>query len=134
MQMKDVELNNSELQIQELQAAHQQELAEVDKRWHQCLEQQLMEAEARHKEELAELNKEWHWERKVNNMCTHIDIFSEYIYDLTLCYLQTRKLVFICLMCPFPFFSSTYSAQLIPMCIILNSCSQIISQFESKVT
>jgi predicted nucleic acid-binding Zn-ribbon protein len=85
MQMKDAELNNSELHIQEMQAAHQKELTEIDKRWHQCLEQQLMEAEARHKEELAELNKEWHWERKVKNVCTHVDIFSEYISGLALC-------------------------------------------------
>lgn len=125
MQMKDVELNNSELQIRELQAAHQQELAEVDKRWHQCLEQQLMEAEARHKEELAELNKEWHWERKVKDVSIHIDIFSEYISDLTLCCLKTRKLVFYLAYVPLSFFSSTYSAQFIPMCLILNSCSQI---------
>ncbi|PNF25338.1 hypothetical protein B7P43_G10936 [Cryptotermes secundus] len=74
LEMKDVELNNSELQIQELQAAHQQELAEVDKRWHQCLEQQLMEAEARHKEELAELNKEWHWERKELENTSHLAV------------------------------------------------------------
>lgn len=65
MQVKDTELSNCEHQIQELQAAHQQELAEVDKRWHQCLEQQLVEVEARYKEELTELSKEWRWERKV---------------------------------------------------------------------
>jgi len=65
MQVKDTELSNYERQIQELQAAHQQELAEVERRWHQCLEQQLVEAEARYKEELTELSKEWHWERKV---------------------------------------------------------------------
>jgi hypothetical protein len=65
MQVKDTELSKCQHQIQDLQAAHQQELAEVDKRWHQCLEQQLVEAEARYKEELTELSKEWHWERKV---------------------------------------------------------------------
>jgi len=65
MQVKDAELSNCESQIQELQAAHQQELAEVDRRWHQCMEQQLVEVEARYKEELTELSKEWRWERKV---------------------------------------------------------------------
>jgi len=65
MQVKDTELNNCERQIQDLQTVHQQELAEVDRRWHQCLEQQLVEAEARYKEELTELSKEWRWERKV---------------------------------------------------------------------
>jgi vacuolar-type H+-ATPase subunit H len=126
MQMKDAELNNSEHHIQELQATHQQELAEVDKRWRQCLEQQLMEAESRHKEELAELSKEWHWERKVKNMCTHTDIFSEYISDLALCYLQTRKVVSIFLMCP-PTLPSSFP-------YALNTYSQIISRFKSKVT
>jgi len=65
MQVRNTQSRNSELRIQELQAAHKQELAEVDRRWRQCLEQQLAEAETRHKEELAELRKEWHWERKV---------------------------------------------------------------------
>jgi predicted nucleic acid-binding Zn-ribbon protein len=79
MQMKDAGLNDSKHHIPGLQAAHQQELAEVDRKWHQRLEQTLMEAEARYKEELAELNKEWHWERKVKTLCTQIDIFFEYI-------------------------------------------------------
>lgn len=65
MQVKDSEFSNCERQIQELQSAHQEELAEVDRRWHQCLEQQLVEVEARYKEELTELSKEWRWERKV---------------------------------------------------------------------
>ncbi|KAJ4439450.1 hypothetical protein ANN_07574 [Periplaneta americana] len=64
IKVKESELNNSEHRIKELQTAHQRELAEVDKRWRQCLEQQLAEAESRHKEELTELSKEWHWERK----------------------------------------------------------------------
>jgi hypothetical protein len=65
MQMKDTDLSNCEHRIRELKAAHQQELAEVDKRWHQSLEQRLAEAEARYKGELTELSKEWRWERKV---------------------------------------------------------------------
>jgi hypothetical protein len=65
MQVKDIEFSDSEHRIQELKAAHQQELAEVDKTWHQCLEQRLAEAEARYREELTELSKEWRWERKV---------------------------------------------------------------------
>jgi hypothetical protein len=76
MQMKDAGLNDTKHHIQELQAAHQQELAEVDRKWHQCLEQKLMEAEARYKEELAELNKEWRWERKVNILCARVDILT----------------------------------------------------------
>jgi hypothetical protein len=74
MQVKDTELSNYERQTQELQAAHQQELAEVERRWHHCLEQQLVEVEARYKEELTELSKEWRWERKVQFclvVCTH---------------------------------------------------------------
>lgn len=65
MQVKDTKLSDCEHRIQELQAAHQRELAEVDNRWRKCLEQQLAETEARYKEELTELSKEWHWERKV---------------------------------------------------------------------
>lgn len=66
-QVKDTELSDYEHRIQELQAAHQRELVEVDKRWRKCLEQQLVEAEARYKDELTELSKEWHWERKVRS-------------------------------------------------------------------
>jgi hypothetical protein len=65
VQMKDSEFSNSEHRIQELKAAHQQELADIDRRWHHCLDQQLAEAEARYKDELTELSREWRWERKV---------------------------------------------------------------------
>jgi hypothetical protein len=107
MQMKDAGLNDSEHHIQELQAAHQQELAEVNRKWQQRLEQTLMEAEASYKEELADLNKEWHWERKVTTLCTRILIFSLNISLLiAYCCLQTRKLVFIFLMCSFPSFQA----------------------------
>lgn len=70
--MKDTKLCDCGHRIEELQAAHQQELVEVDNKWHMCLEQQLTEAEARYKEELTELSKEWQWERKVQfyfNFC-----------------------------------------------------------------
>jgi hypothetical protein len=106
MQMKGSGLNDSKHYIQELQATHQQELAEVEKRWHQCLEQKLIEAEARHKEELSELNKEWHWERKVKNL------FTQYLYFLGIYFysstspLTSKEVSFHYIMFPFPSFQA----------------------------